>query len=106
MPAGTEPLQLFDTGQRQRMGGRTALEKAELVCLAETANRTRDPLERGRIQVRIGSATNESLEIAIAEARAAGTSWRQLAARLGIPSQTLHRRYRLSRHETVLSSSR
>lgn len=106
MPAGTEPLQLFDTGQSQRIGGRTALEKAELVSLAETANRTRNPLERARILVRLGSATNESLEIAIAEARAAGTSWRQLAARLGVPSQTLHRRYRLSRRETVLSSSR
>ena len=95
MPAPAEPLQLFDTGPRSST--RAAGGKTELVSLAETAVRTRDPLERARILVRLDSVANQSLEIAIAEARTAGTSWRQLAARLGVPYQTLHRRHRLSR---------
>ncbi len=97
MTAGAEPLQLFDTGQGQRTAIRAAGGRAELVSLAETAGRTRDPLERARILVRLDSAAKQSLEVAIAEARNAGTSWRQLAARLGVPYQTLHRRHRLSR---------
>lgn len=106
MPTGPEPLQLFDTGRSQLTPARPSAEPAELVSLAETAVRTRSPLERARILVRLGSANSESLEVAIAEARTAGTSWCHLAARLGVPYQTLHRRYRLSRHETVPSSSR
>lgn len=94
MPAGTEPLQLFHTDPGPRTALRATGGKAELVSLAETAVRTRDPLERAKILVRLDSAANQSLEIAIAEARTAGTSWRQLAARLGVPYQTLHRRHR------------
>ena len=97
MPVPAEPLQLFDMGQDSPTSTRAAAGTAELLSFAETAARARDPLERARILVRLDSVANQSLEIAIAEARTAGTSWRQLAARLGVPYQTLHRRHRLSR---------
>ena len=40
MPAGTEPLQLFDTGRSQRIRHSAAFQKTELVLLAEIATRT------------------------------------------------------------------
>ena len=88
-----DALTLFGPAPEQRRRPGTT-NYGRLTKLASNADRSHDPCERAKLLVDLRAVIDGRLEDAVAEARAAGTSWRQLAARLGVPYQTLHRRYR------------
>lgn len=64
-----------------------------LVSLAARVQRTRDPIERACLATAAREAADALVDASIAEANRDGTTWRDIGARLGIPFQTLHRRY-------------
>lgn len=90
-----EILTLFDTAPTGCDRKVVTPSARRLTSIASQVMRSRDAAERARLLVVLGSAVAAELESAIADAREAGFSWRQLAARLDVPYQTLHRRYRL-----------
>ena len=94
MAGATELLQLFETVDRSADTKRA--DRPVLVDLARKAHLAGNAVERARLLVQLSSVADASLEAAIAEARHTGIPWRQLAARLDVPYQTLHRRYRSS----------
>lgn len=64
-----------------------------LVSLAARVQRSSDPIERACLATAARDAADALVDASIAEANRAGTTWRDIGARLGIPFQTLHRRY-------------
>ena len=64
-----------------------------LVSLAARVQRSSDPIERACLATAVRDAADALVDASIAEANRAGTTWRDIGARLGIPFQTLHRRY-------------
>lgn len=65
-----------------------------LVSLAKRARKEEDHLRRAEALLEVKRAARCAFDDAIADARAAGHSWRQVSARLDIPFQTLHGRFR------------
>ena len=55
--------------------------------------RCSDPVERIRSAVELMAAAEGLIAQAVREARSCGRSWRELGADLGVPFQTLFRRY-------------
>lgn len=64
-----------------------------LVSLARQSQRTDDPVERARLAMRIKSLTETIIDASLREASRRGTTWREIGALVGVPFQTLHRRY-------------
>lgn len=50
-------------------------------------------MSRSRALLQLTAAVDEALTAAIADAYSTRSSWRKLSADLGVPFQTLHRRY-------------
>ena len=65
----------------------------KLVRVAAAASREQDALERARLVAELERLTRSALERAIVGAHRAGCSWRMIGTHLGIPYQTVHRRY-------------
>ena len=73
---------------------RTAADrKAALVLLAAAVEQADNGVPRSRALLLLAEAVELALIAAIADAYEARPSWRKLSADLGIPFQTLHRRY-------------
>lgn len=64
-----------------------------LEALAATADRADNGVPRSRALLQLAEAVEVALTAAIADAYESRPSWRKLSADLGIPFQTLHRRY-------------
>lgn len=54
---------------------------------------TTDPLVRAKLASEASDLAETLLEESIIEANRAGVTWRELGAGLGVPFQTLYRRY-------------
>ena len=65
----------------------------KLVRVATAASQEQDALERARLVAELERLTRSALERAIVGAHRAGCSWRVIGTHLGIPYQTVHRRY-------------
>lgn len=64
-----------------------------LGTLAVAADRAENGVPRSRALLQLAEAVEVALIAAIADAYVTRPSWRKLSADLGIPFQTLHRRY-------------
>ena len=64
-----------------------------LVSLAEQARRTPDLIDQARIAAELRDVAESVVEDDIRRANESGMTWRAIGARLGIPFQTLYRRY-------------
>lgn len=64
-----------------------------LEALAAAADRADNGVPRSRALLQLAEAVEVALTAAIADAYESRPSWRKLSADLGIPFQTLHRRY-------------
>ena len=64
-----------------------------LEALAAAADRADNGVPRSKALLQLAEAVEVALAAAIADAYEARPSWRKLSADLGIPFQTLHRRY-------------
>jgi hypothetical protein len=72
------------------------LDKAmigRLVRVASQAQHEHDPIRRVELLSEVAQLVQGSLELAVAEAKTAGYTWRALGSRLSVPYQTLYRRY-------------
>jgi hypothetical protein len=65
----------------------------KLLRVATAVSREQDALERARLMAELERMTGSALERAIVGAHRAGYSWRTIGTHLGIPFQTVHRRY-------------
>ena len=65
----------------------------KLVRVSTAASREHDALKRASLVAELDRLTGSALERAIVGAHRAGYSWRTIGTHLGIPFQTLHRRY-------------
>ena len=107
MTARAEPSRLFDlpparvdseasqnrdsTASVSRMRDSRSMQK--LVRVATAASREQDALERAKLVAELERLTGSALERTIVGAHRAGYSWRTIGTYLGIPYQTLHRRF-------------
>lgn len=114
MASPPEALRLFDdpvtelgAGSKARAGiasDRTRRQDALDVRLAgigtalRQARQERDPVARAALVAELARLADDCLPLAIAHARASGPSWRLLGARVGIPYQSLHRRFAAGSH--------
>ena len=64
-----------------------------LVQVADRLNHEQDPLKRAKLLLQLGEVSQEALRDAIVDANTAGDSWRAIGADLGIPHQTLYKRF-------------
>jgi hypothetical protein len=88
----TQPSQFRDsTATVSRMRDSRSMQK--LVRVATAASQEQDDLERARLVTELERLTGSALERAIVGAHRAGYSWRTIGTYLGIPYQTLHRRF-------------
>ncbi len=67
--------------------------EARLEKLASSLRRSVIPLDRARIAGELRELADTALAVAIGDARDAGRTWRDIGNELGIPFQTLYRRY-------------
>jgi hypothetical protein len=68
-----------------------------LATLIDRLQRTNDPLERAKLATRAREVTEQLLEATILDANQAGLTWRDIGAGVGVPFQTLFRRYGANR---------
>ena len=66
---------------------------SKLDTLARRMRRANTPLDRARLAAEMGSLADRLVGDSIREANYAGQTWRQIGAELGVPFQTLYRRY-------------
>jgi len=64
-----------------------------LVAAARRVELGHDALVRARAAFDVRDAAEAIIEAAILEATRSGVTWREIGSRLGIPFQTLYRRY-------------
>jgi hypothetical protein len=64
-----------------------------LVSMAGQVHQATEPLERARLASLVRDLAEEVVKADIAEANRRGMTWREIGAGLGVPFQTLHRRY-------------
>ena len=84
-------LAIDDFSHRQR---RTPLAKAPVVAVQQRAN---DPIDRAKLATEARDLAEALVEETILDANRAGITWRELGAGLGVPFQTLYRRYGANR---------
>lgn len=65
----------------------------EIAALALGADGADDVLQRCRLLMQLAAAVDVALAVSIPDAYAENGSWRKLSSALGVPFQTLHRRY-------------
>jgi hypothetical protein len=63
------------------------------VRLANKLSTTTDPIRRARIATELRDIAGTIVATSIRDASRDGLTWRQIAADLGVPFQTLYRRY-------------
>jgi hypothetical protein len=80
-----------DTDSLSRMGDKRRVKR--LSTIAERLQRAIDPLERARLASEARDLAESLVEETILEANRAGVTWRDIGAGLGVPFQTLYRRY-------------
>ena len=61
--------------------------------LTKEANRENDDVARAAFLLQLAEAAEAGAARAIRHANRTGQSWREIGTRLGVPYQTLHRRY-------------
>ena len=64
-----------------------------LVTLAQRLQAAEQPLDRARLAAEIRDLADQLVASNITDANTAGLTWRQIGAELGVPFQTLYRRY-------------
>lgn len=83
-----------ETGSAQDRDDLPPTVRGQLVRLAEIAERSSSGVARARSLSRLRDAADAALVVALGDGHRESGSWRALAADLGIPHQTLHRRSR------------
>lgn len=64
-----------------------------LSTIADRLNRATDPLELAQLATEARNLAEALVQETILDANRAGITWRELGAGLGVPFQTLYRRY-------------
>jgi hypothetical protein len=64
-----------------------------LSTIADKLQRVNDPIDRAKLATEARELAEALVEESILDANRAGITWRELGAGLGIPFQTLYRRY-------------
>ncbi len=82
---------LRPTSETQRRG--IPSPHVELVSVADAVRHAQTGLAKARLLLQLERLVSDALACAIADAYRSHRSWRKLSADLGIPFQTLHRRY-------------
>lgn len=67
---------------------------SRLVTLARRIEACTDDLKRATMLIELATLTAEATARAVRRANAAGMTWREIGSRVGLPYQTLYRRYR------------
>lgn len=94
-PAEDPCLEAETATTLSQMGDKRRMRR--LATIADRLQRTTDPLDRAKLASEARDLTEALLEETILEANSAGLTWRELGAGLGIPFQTLYRRYGANR---------
>ena len=68
-----------------------------LSALANKLQRATDPVDRAKLATEVRDLAEALVEESILDANRAGVTWRELGSGLGIPFQTLYRRYGATR---------
>lgn len=61
--------------------------------LAAKARAARSPLEQAKVAAKLRDAADKVFVRCLLEANRNGIAWREIGAAVGVPYQTLHRRY-------------
>ena len=80
-----------DRGMLSRMGDKRRIRR--LSTVADQLQGATDPLERAKLATQARDLAQAILEETILDANRGGITWRELGAALGVPFQTLYRRY-------------
>jgi hypothetical protein len=64
-----------------------------LATLAKRIQQVTDPIDRARCAAELRDLAEALVATSVREANRAGLTWREIGAELGIPFQTLNRRY-------------
>lgn len=80
-----------DVGSLSRMVDKRRLR--QLSTIADKLRRATDSVERARLAAEARDVAEALVEATILDANRAGVTWRELGAALGVPFQTLYRRY-------------
>src|SRR5438477_2054627 len=91
--AVTETCRETETGlgSLSRMGDKRRARR--LSVIADKLQRASDPVERAQLAAEARNVAEALVQETILDANRAGITWRQLGAGLGVPFQTLYRRY-------------
>jgi len=89
LPSETEPDSVSRMGDRRRI--------RRLATIAARLQRSTEPLERARLATEARDFAEGIVEESILEANEAGVTWRDMGVGLGVPFQTLYRRYGANR---------
>jgi hypothetical protein len=84
-----------DLDRLSQMGDKRRVRR--LCALANKLERTTDPIERAKLATEARDLAEALVEETILDANRAGITWRELGAGLGVPFQTLYRRYGANR---------
>ena len=79
------------TGTMSAMADKRTLRR--LATLAAKVETTSDPIKRAALAAEVRDLADQLVADSIHEANRNGLTWRQIGAELGIPFQTLYRRY-------------
>lgn len=84
-----------DSDRLSRMGDKRRVRR--LSMLADRLQRATDPIDRAKLATEARDLAEALVEETILDANRAGVTWRELGAGLGVPFQTLYRRYGANR---------
>jgi hypothetical protein len=84
-----------DLDSLSRMGDKRRVRR--LSTLAERLQRATNPIDRAKLATEARDLAEALVEETILDANRAGVTWRELGAGLGVPFQTLYRRYGANR---------
>ncbi len=65
----------------------------KLDTLVKRLGKTKDPVEQAQLASQLRDRAEALVARTVREANAAGLTWRDIGAQLGVPFQTLYRRY-------------
>ncbi len=100
-PSATEQLALFAANEPcpevETDGMLSAMrdkrQMAKLDTLVKRLGKTKDPAEQALLASQLRDRAEAIVAQTVREANAAGLTWREIGAQLGVPFQTLYRRY-------------
>jgi DNA invertase Pin-like site-specific DNA recombinase len=84
-----------DTDSLSRMGDKRRVRR--LSTIADRLQRATHPLDRAKLATEARDLAEALVEETILEANQAGVTWREIGAGLGVPFQTVYRRYGANR---------